>query len=159
MTTDNPVPAPGDVLAWAVVDAKGKVRHVDLYAARANSASWPGDTVVPLGRLAARPTPMRDDVHPDTVRLDKLEAIAQKWWDGTIGRPTTWSVRFQGEGTFREAIDAHPSPDAATTDHHTTRDAERALEEQRKLHDEGNAMIGKRMQKYFRHEDDADDHP
>jgi hypothetical protein len=104
--TAPPVPAPGDVLAWAVVDAKGKVRHVDLYAARANSASWPGDTVVPLGRLAARPTPMTDDAVKAMLR------------EAGFFLHTTIADRIMGIVRAVEAHHgiAHPSPAGAGDD-------------------------------------------
>jgi hypothetical protein len=51
-----------------------------------------------------------------------------------------------------------PSPsraaDAPTT---TTQDEAAALEQQRRLHDEGNAMIGERMRHYFKFEPEPDD--
>jgi hypothetical protein len=84
---------------------------VDLYAARANSASWPGDTVVPLGRLAARPTPMTD------ADVRALEADTwTEWWeseDKDTHRSFAWRLIRRYE---RVRGIAHPSPAGAGDD-------------------------------------------
>jgi hypothetical protein len=124
-----PVPAPGDVLAWD-----------DVASAMQQAAEWlhalaHGDPliVVPenyrrvaevlsgasLGRLAARPTPMTDHEIPDVLGRARAAFLAEKRRKGLAERTLEWHLVRAVEA--HHGI-AHPSPDAATTDHHPTRE-------------------------------------
>jgi hypothetical protein len=127
------VPAPGDVLAWD-----------EVASAMQQAAEWlhsyaHGDplVVVPesyrrvaevlsrasLGRLAARPTPMTDEECDRLIAA--LDSVAANYEGGGYGLPTHNDLaRHAMRGEIRSFVHgiAHPSPAAATTDHHDTRE-------------------------------------